>query len=688
MSNLEQKSLEDIYREAVRLHQAGELDEAGELYRHILDEDPNNGFAMHLLGVIALDQDMYDAAEIVIQDAIDLQPDLAEAYANLGRVQFELGKYPEAIENLEKAIGFKPELTHVFSWIGRAYNQEDESHKALVAFRHALKNGDDSALVWDGMAQALRNFVRLKFADDARVFDDALAKDLIQVTRLQLLDAHELVPTIARWVNQQADIQHWQSLLAQGDEAGLKQHLLTCQTLIHPLFRYLLEQQINKDSKIESLLLSTRALLLDLWQQDFAEDMQALLSALAQQMYLNEYIYPVSAHEEQVLAELRQAIAKGYIARQLPGHGALLLLAAYEPLHMHTWARDADLLKQLLLNPAMQPVLEQQILEPVNEIALWAQAENAPENASLDEYPKLAPSPRWQKQAFIKTLGLAQTLAKAFPHYEQPEELVPQTGTQGLALVVGCGTGQLAYQWAQRCPELAINAFDADLRALAYGINRKNQSQLDNLHFGCAPIEAMQTSEHTFQLIDASGGCLLNSLQLSANPARDLGILKQLLAQDGLLKLRLASEAGLAALRSGYQALNDAGSLEQIDLRQFRMQLLTSSVKEQQRISTLPEFFSYSGFKKLLQEPMTGLNLRDLQSILSELGLEFLGFEFPHYVAIFEDYQAWISSGFAGVVDEDPHGVNLNQWRRFEEKHPHLFTSGYEFWVRPIQVND
>ena len=44
--------------EAVRLHQAGKLSEANDLYRAILDREPDNANALHLSGAVALQQDL------------------------------------------------------------------------------------------------------------------------------------------------------------------------------------------------------------------------------------------------------------------------------------------------------------------------------------------------------------------------------------------------------------------------------------------------------------------------------------------------------------------------------------------------------------------------------------------------------------------------------------------------------
>ena len=51
-----------IMNNAIRFHQAGQLAEAENLYRRILNDDPTDPDALHLLGVIASQVDKHDLA--------------------------------------------------------------------------------------------------------------------------------------------------------------------------------------------------------------------------------------------------------------------------------------------------------------------------------------------------------------------------------------------------------------------------------------------------------------------------------------------------------------------------------------------------------------------------------------------------------------------------------------------------
>ena len=68
----------------MQLHQSGRFPEAEQLYRKILQADPQHVIALHHLGVLACQVGRSDLALQYIQEALRLAPDFAEAYNSLG----------------------------------------------------------------------------------------------------------------------------------------------------------------------------------------------------------------------------------------------------------------------------------------------------------------------------------------------------------------------------------------------------------------------------------------------------------------------------------------------------------------------------------------------------------------------------------------------------------------------------
>ena len=67
---------------AVQHHNAGRLSEAENIYQQILQNDPNQPMASHLLGVIAHQSGNNHLAAELITKAVAIKPDFPEAYNN------------------------------------------------------------------------------------------------------------------------------------------------------------------------------------------------------------------------------------------------------------------------------------------------------------------------------------------------------------------------------------------------------------------------------------------------------------------------------------------------------------------------------------------------------------------------------------------------------------------------------
>ena len=93
---------------AVQHHSAGDLSKAEGIYQQILQADPNQPVALHLLGVIAHQGGDNDKAVDQITKALAIKPDYAEAHYNLGLAFKKLGKLEEAIASYRKALASSP----------------------------------------------------------------------------------------------------------------------------------------------------------------------------------------------------------------------------------------------------------------------------------------------------------------------------------------------------------------------------------------------------------------------------------------------------------------------------------------------------------------------------------------------------------------------------------------------------
>ncbi len=122
----------------MRHHGAGALSDAAEIYREILQREPDNPFALHLLGVTEHQQGKSHSALELIQRAIAHKPEYADAHCNLGLVHKALGQLDDAIASYRRAIALSPDYAQAHNNLGNALQEMDLLDAAAESYERAL----------------------------------------------------------------------------------------------------------------------------------------------------------------------------------------------------------------------------------------------------------------------------------------------------------------------------------------------------------------------------------------------------------------------------------------------------------------------------------------------------------------------------------------------------------------------
>ena len=130
---------------AVQHHQAGELAKAEGIYQQILQVDPKQPTALHLLGVVAHQVGKNDIAVDLITQALAINPDFAEAHFNLGNARSELNQIEEALASYKKALDNKPDYAEAQNGLGNVFQKQGNLDDALASYREALSIKPDYA---------------------------------------------------------------------------------------------------------------------------------------------------------------------------------------------------------------------------------------------------------------------------------------------------------------------------------------------------------------------------------------------------------------------------------------------------------------------------------------------------------------------------------------------------------------
>jgi Flp pilus assembly protein TadD len=319
-------ALDGLVVRAVQLHRASRLPEAEALYRDVLVIDPRHAEALHLLGVIAHQSGHHAAAAELIEQAISEKPRESDFHSNLGLVYQSLKRVDDAIRHFKRALAISPKLASAASHLGTtlllAGRTEDAINAAAAAL--AIAETQEAKTL---LAQCLRVPHDVTRIAPARgMILRALAE------RWHRPDA--LARTVSRLVSQTGALTKtvtranaaWPRLLpaaeldlprAQSDR--LLQALLVSTSISVPeLERYV--------SNIRAVLLSQCL--------TSASDVSALplACALAQQCFINEYVFCVSEGEAAQLRDLRETVSAGLVAGRPISPLQLAILAAYAPL--------------------------------------------------------------------------------------------------------------------------------------------------------------------------------------------------------------------------------------------------------------------------------------------------------------------------------------------------------------------
>ena len=142
---------------AAQHHKEGRLSQAETAYQRILESDPNQPIALHLLGVVAHQTGKNDVAVDLITRAIAIDPDLAEAHSNLGTALRDLGKLEEAVTSYHKALALKPDYADAHNNLGNALKDLGKPEEAVASYHKALNLTPDLAEAHNNLGNALRD---------------------------------------------------------------------------------------------------------------------------------------------------------------------------------------------------------------------------------------------------------------------------------------------------------------------------------------------------------------------------------------------------------------------------------------------------------------------------------------------------------------------------------------------------
>jgi 2-polyprenyl-3-methyl-5-hydroxy-6-metoxy-1,4-benzoquinol methylase/Flp pilus assembly protein TadD len=303
----------------------------------------------------------------------------------------------------------------------------------------------------------------------------------------------------------------------------------------------LLQSKVVHDLELERLLTTIRRGLLQHAiegnRDPVDDDGLEFFCALAQQCFLNEYVFSLGEIKSTQLQQVEDRIvaALGIGADIAPLD--LIVAASYLPLHK---LPGVSSLLTRAWPDAVDRLLTQQIREPLEEetdrnaIPALTPIDDAVSLQVQNQYEE-SPYPRWTAVPQIEPTTVLNFLHDRL-------NIVPLSWprtTVGVdILIAGCGTGSHSIDSALRFPQARILAIDISRTSLAYARRKTRALGLTNIEYGQADILKLASLGRRFDVIETVG--VLHHL---ADPAAGWRVLLSLLRPHGLMLVGLYSAA-------------------------------------------------------------------------------------------------------------------------------------------------
>ena len=634
--------------------QEARFEEAKAAYEKALVINPKSAEILNNLGAIAKDAQDWESALQHFEQALKVKPELADVHNNLGVALKKLGRLDEAETSYRKAIELQPDSAEAHCNLG---NTLFENNKFSEALNEALKSINIKSNI-----QAKGLFVEVTKKIHPKYWDLSLSK----IVTSALVEPWGRPADIILFAIGllRADVEFLQmidlskkSIIQGSNDLSLISFISKKELHSSPLLCAILSSSPVPDAEMETFFTVMRRQLLKVTASVILEEgephnIENIYCSLAQQCFINEYIYFQTTEEIATSQELFNRLTNALENNQVIPAILVAAVACYFPLYSVTGA-----IKLLPRNwpEQLKAVLNQQIDEPLDELKLRTSILCL---TTVDNQVSLAVQNQYEENPYPRWVRLPKDSASKF------------LNTNMEVLIAGCGTGQHPIGTALRIKGAKILAIDLSMASLAYAKRKTIELGIESIEYAQADILKLASLGRTFDIIESSG--VLHHLE---NPFEGWKVLLSLLRPTGLMKLGFYSDLARRDIVKVRDMIKQQriGSSSQ-DIRNYRQYLFEFRNAEDLGLATSStDFFSTSSCRDLLfhvQEHRMNLNI--LAQFFKDHELNFLGFEIDS--SVIQDYKNRFSN--------DSLATNLEQWLIYEEENPDTFIGMYQFWVQ------
>lgn len=646
------------------LRERGRYEESVSQYRKAIELKPEYPEAYNNLGIALQNQKQFLEAEQCYKTALLLVPSFAKAHFNQGTLLQEQARFAEAEASYRNAIALDPNYPEALYNLGITLLELSDPISALEVFAHLIQTKPTEE-VKQLFVDTLKNI-------HPTIWNISLASMVTTALLEPWGKPHDIGPFACQLLKLEPEFQ--KTLIEFESGSGRAAGEFNIPSKDAPSFALLHAILISgpiPDRQLEQYFSSLRFSFLkaadSISNKQGLGDQEAIHSALAQQCFINEYIYYQISPELELANAIRDRLAEALNKRIEVPASLLLSAACYFPLHIF---KGCEVLPEKKYSNDVRSVLRQQIQEPLEELEL---RRGIPTLTRVDSKISLAVQNQYEENPYPRWVRLPNTsnskrlnsfISKKYPS----PNFSPLSNDENLeVLVAGCGTGEHSIACEQVIRGANILAVDLSMASLAYAKRKTIQMGIDSIEYAQADLLKIVSIGRVFDVIESVG--VLHHLE---DPFEGWEALLSVLKPNGLMRLGFYSELA----RKDIVKVRDLISQDGIqsspeEIRKYRHYLL--GLKNIEHATSGVDFYSMSACRDLVfhvQEHR--MQLDKIEQFLDKHHLKFLGFDIDR--SSFRSYKL--------RFPDDPSGLNLKNWHIFENENPHTFRLMYQFLVQ------
>ena len=626
-------SLNAIFNHANQLLRGNNLNEALPLFEKIIELQPNHLPTLITLGNIFQQNGNLVKAKYFYEKSLLQDNHNSQLIFNLAIIFFKLNDFKNSLFNFNKLIS---------------------------------KNSDFKYLRYN-----LTNVMRSKKILDLKDTNKELVKDLfLHLFRNNDIDHSAISTNVLHF------LYDYKKLENLNEEDNLISKNFVKKLVNQEIFQLVLQKSIISDINLEKTLTIVRyELLLEIIDKKNStiENYKNFLNSLAEQCWLNEYIWFESKDEKNQIKILQKRVENDDEINELE----IAILACYLPLNslkkvvtkLKNYTSDNVFFNDLITLQIKEPNIEKEIKKNINSIS---KITNKISEEVKNQYEE-NPYPRWRYCNQLFSMNLKDDV-----NYQIRPNIINLEKKSGKIkiLLAGCGTGKHLISIGKYANS-NILAIDLSLASLAYAKRKVDEFNYNNIQFLHSDILELENLDQKFDIIESAG-----TLHHMENPNDGLKYLLKVLKPNGLLRLGLYSELArhdIVKLREIIKTKNFEPNIDGI--RKIREFILSQNKSKNIFSSVMTkDFYSTSMIRDLLFHVKEHrYTIPKLIETLRDFNLEFLGFIFANNN---------IKSQYSKIFPSDKKMTNLENWNKFEIKYPDIFLGMYQFYVKKINENN